>query len=451
MNVTTVTDGIFRLSANMEDILFEGLWPVPNGVAMNSYIVKGEKTAIVDGVCGWDGVPETLFAQLEKIDVDPDSIDYIIINHMEPDHSGWIEDFRKIRPNFTIVTGRKSVPLLEAFFDITDDIMVVGDGDTLDLGDGRVLAFAEIPNVHWPETIATFDTKSGTLMPCDAFGSFGAVGEAMYDDELSPEQIDFYEREAIRYYSNIVAAFSVPTAKAIKKASTLPIKIIAPGHGIVWRRDPMKIVKDYIRYASYQNGPCETEVTVIWGSMYEMTAMGVKPAIEALEAEGIIVHEHRVPEDSWGDIITSVWSSTGIVLAMPTYEYKMFPPMYAILDELGKKTVRNRKAFRFGSYGWSGGAQKELDDVMARHKTNWEFLETVEFKGKPSDADIDLIKARCRELANQVKEAVASKSDTIPAAPKNRHRGRPSKTEWESVTTGIPTWGEIKPKHKHDK
>ncbi len=448
MNVTTVTEGIFRLSANMENILFEGLWPIPNGVAMNSYIVKGEKTAIVDGVCGWDGVPETLFAQLKKINVDPDSIDYVIVNHMEPDHSGWIEDFRKIRPNFTIVTSKKSVPLMEAFFDITDDIMVVGDGDTLDLGDGRVLAFAEIPNVHWPETIATFDTKSGTLMPCDAFGSFGAVGEAMYDDELSPEQIDFYEREAIRYYSNIVAAFSVPVIKAIEKAAPLPIKIIAPGHGIVWRKDPMKIVNDYIRYASYQKGPCENEVTVLWGSMYGMTEQAVRPAIEALESEGIIVHEHQVPGDSWGDIITSVWSSTGIVLAMPTYEYKMFPPMYAILDELAKKKVLNRKVFRFGSFGWSGGAQKELDDIIAKHKTGWELLEPVEFKGKPSQEDLDTIVIRCKELAVQVKKSVASKSETTPPAPKNRHRGRPSKTEWESATTGIPTWDEIRGKHR---
>jgi hypothetical protein len=255
MNVTTVTDGIYRLSANMRDILFEGLWPIPNGVSMNSYIVKGEKTAIVDGVCGWDGVPETLFAQLDKIDVPLESIDYVIVNHMEPDHSGWIDDFKKIRQDFTIVTSQKAVPLMEAFFDITNDIMVVGDGDTLDLGDGRVLAFAEIPNVHWPETIATFDTKSGTLMPCDAFGSFGAIDDAPYDDQLTQEQIDFFEQEAIRYYSNIVAAFSVPARKAIEKAAPLPIKIIAPGHGIVWRKDPMKIVNDYLRYTSYQKGP----------------------------------------------------------------------------------------------------------------------------------------------------------------------------------------------------
>lgn len=410
MHATKVTDGIHRLSANVKDILFEGLWPVPNGVAMNSYIVKGEKTAIVDGVCGWDGVPEKLFAQLKAIDVDPDSIDYVIVNHMEPDHSGWIEDFKKIRPNFTIVTSKKAVPLMEGFFEITNDILTVGDGDTLDLGSGRVLAFAEIPNVHWPETIATFDTKSGTLMSCDAFGAFGAVGDAPYDDQLSPKQIEFFEREAIRYYSNIVAAFSPAVNQALKKVEKLPIQIVAPGHGIVWRRDPMKIIRDYRRYVSYQRGPCENEVTVIFGSMYGNTEQAVAPAVRALEAEGLKVHVHRVPEDSWGDILTSVWSSTGVVLAMPTYEYKMFPPMAAVLDEIGKKRVLNRKAFRFGSYGWSGGAQKELDELMARHKTGWEFVEPVEFLGKPRPDDIARIQERCRELAGRIKTAVASKT-----------------------------------------
>ena len=413
MNVTTVTEGIFRLSANVEDILFEGLWPIPNGVSMNSYIVRGEKTAIIDGVCGWDGVPETLLTQLEQINIAPESIDYVIVNHMEPDHTGWIEDFRKIRPDFTIVTSEKAVPLMEAFFDITGDIMTVGDGDTLDLGDGRVLAFAEIPNVHWPETIATFDTKSGTLMPCDAFGSFGSIGEAAYDDQLSDEQIDFFEKEAIRYYSNIVAAFSQPAAKAIEKCGPLPIKIIAPGHGVVWRKNPKKIIDDYIRYTSYQKGPCEEEVTVIFGSMYGNTEMAVGPAVEALEAEGLKVRVHRVPEDSWGDILTSIWSSTGVVLAMPTYEYKMFPPMAALLEELGRKKVLNRHAFRFGSYGWSGGAQKELDEIVTRYRMGWNFVEPFEFKGKPTEADLEEIRERCRDLAWNVKQAVSRKKVAV--------------------------------------
>jgi len=394
---------------------------MPDGIAMNSYIVKGEKTAIVDGVCGWDGVPETLFEQLDKIEVMPESIDYVIVNHMEPDHSGWIENLKKVRPNFTIVTGKKAVPLMEAFFDITDDIMVVGDGDSLDLGDGRVLAFMEIPNVHWPETIATFDTKSGTVMPCDAFGSFGMIDEAVYDDECTEEQLVFYEKQAIRYYSNIVAAYSAPVVSAIKKASALPIKIIAPGHGLVWRKNPMKIVNDFLRYASYQRGPCENEITIIYSSMYGMTEEGVRPAIETLEAEGLVVHAHKVPEESLGDVLMSIWSSTGVVLAMPTYEYKMFPPMFAIIDELGKKKVHNRKAFRFGSYGWSGGAQKELNELIQKYKMNWDFVEPLEFKGKPTKRDIAIIETRCKELAAKVKEAVASKSEDVPAAPKNRH------------------------------
>ena len=410
MNVTTVTDGIFRLSANVENILFEGLWSIPNGVSMNSYIVRGEKTAIIDGVCGWDGVPETLFAQLEEIGVPPESIDYVVVNHMEPDHVGWIEDLKTVRPEFTVVASEKAVPLMKAFFDVSENILTVGDGSRLDLGGGRVLSFIEIPNVHWPETIATFDEKSGTLMPCDAFGSFGAVGEAPYDDQLTPEQITFFEREAVRYYSNIVAAFSGPVVKAIDKASALPVKIVAPGHGVVWRENPMKIVNDYLRYASYQKGPCEEEVAVIYGSMYGNTEKGVAPAVEALEDEGLAVRVHRVPEDSWGDILASVWSSTGVVLAMPTYEYKMFPPMAALLDELGKKKVQNRKAFRFGSYGWSGGAQKELDEIMLRHKANWEFVKPVEFKGGPTEDDFRAIRERCRELAALVKGAVASKA-----------------------------------------
>lgn len=421
MKVSTVTEGIYRLSAIVKNILFESIWRMPDGIMMNSYIVKGKKTALVDGVCGWDGVPETLFKQLDEINVAPESIDYVIVNHMEPDHSGWIENFKKISSDFTVVTGKRAVPLMEAFFGITNDIMVVGDGDSLDLGDGRVLAFMEIPNVHWPETIATFDTKSGTLMPCDAFGSFGTLGEIAYDDECTEEQLVFYEKQAIRYFSNIVAAYSTPVVNAIKKASTLPIKIVAPGHGIVWRKNLMKIVNDFLRYASYQKGPCENEVTIIYSSMYGMTEQGVRPAVESLEAEGLVVHVHKVPEESLGDILMSVWSSTGVVLATSTYEYKMFPPMFAIIDALGRKKVHNRKAFSFGSYGWSGGAQKELNELIQKYKMNWDFVEPVEFKGKPTKKDIATIETRCRELAAKVKESVASKAEDVPAAPENRH------------------------------
>ncbi|MFW5801223.1 MAG: FprA family A-type flavoprotein [Spirochaeta sp.] len=405
--VTEVVDGVFRLSANVHDILFEGMWPIPHGVAMNSYIVKGDKVAIIDGVCEWDGVPETLFAQLDQMDVKVEDIDYVILNHLEPDHTGWLNAFKKIRKDFTIVTSKKGADVAEAFYGITENIQTVVSGDEIDLGQGRVLQFYEIPNVHWPETIATYDVKSKTLFPCDAFGSFGAVADsAPYDDQLGQSQIDFFEDEALRYYANIVGAFSLPTRKAIEKLGPLDIKIIAPGHGIVWRKDPGKIVNDYLRYVSYSKGPAKPVVTVIWGTMYGMSAQGVKPVVEGLESAGVTVHVHQVPETNVSYILKDVWQSTGVVLGMPTYEYKMFPPMVAVLDEIGKKKALNRLAFRFGSYGWSGGAQKELDEINDRLKMNWQFIEPVEFKGAPSEEDLELIRTRGRELGEAVLAAV---------------------------------------------
>jgi flavorubredoxin len=405
MHASKVTEGVYQLSINIEDMLFEGLWEVPNGVSMNSYIIKGEKTAIVDGVCGWDGVPETFFGLLKDLDIDPQSIEYVILNHMEPDHTGWIEDLKKVHPNFKVICSKKAEPMLEAFFNHTENIITVGDGDELDLG-GHLLKFVEIPNVHWPDTIATFDETTGTLFSCDAFGSYGRVDHGNYDDLLSEKDLEFYEIEAVRYYANIVAAFSMFVDKAIKKCAGLPIKIIAPGHGVVWREDPMKIVEDYKRYVQYQKGPAKREITVIWGSMYGMTEKGVRHAISLLEKEkDLKINVHQVPQVGWGQILASAWNSTGLLLAMPTYEYKMFPPMAAVLEELGKKKVQNRKVFRMGSFGWSGGAQRELDDINTRLKMNWDFVEPVEYKGAPTSEDLRQVEEGVKALVEAVRQA----------------------------------------------
>lgn len=403
MNVTNIAEGTYQLSLNVENILFEGLWEMPNGVSLNSYIIKGEKTAIVDGVCGWDGVPESLFALLEQIDVPLESIEYLIVNHMEPDHSGWIEAFKTINPNFKIACSKKAKDLLDAFYGHTENIICVGDGDTLDLGNGHVLSFTEIPHVHWPDTIATLDTLTGTLFSCDAFGSFGRVTTSNYADMLSEEELELYENDTIRYYSNIIGAFSMQVKKAVSKCQTLPIKMIAPGHGLIFR-NPDKIMQAYSDYADYQKGPAREEITLIWGSMYGMTEKAVKHVVNILEKEDITVHIHQVPQDSWGTVLTSAWTSTGIILAMPTYEFKMFPPMAALLEEIGKKKVQNRKALRFGSYGWSGGAQRELDEIMTRLNMNWDFLEPVEFLGTPRDEDLRLLSERVETLVKDVKE-----------------------------------------------
>lgn len=403
MQVTKIGNHTFQLSMNVENILFEGLWEVPEGVSLNSYVIKGEKVAIIDGVIGWQGVPEKLFAILEDMQITVESIEYLIVNHMEPDHSGWIEILKDKNPNIKIVCSKKAKDLLACFYGQEENIIVVGNDDVLDLGEGHMLTFAEIPNVHWPDTIATLDQSTGILFSCDAFGSFGTVDDKKYAEELSEEELLLYEKETIRYYSNILASFSPQVKKAITKCETLPVKLVAPGHGLMWKT-PSKIYEAYHQYADYSKGRAREEITIVWGSMYGMTEKAVNHVVRLLEEENVKTHVHKVPDTSWGTVLTSCWTSSGIILAMPTYEFKMFPPMAAVLEELGKKKVQGRKAFRFGSYGWSGGALRELDDIMSRSSMNWDFIEQVEFLGSPKKEDLDLVEERVKKLIKEVKE-----------------------------------------------
>lgn len=403
MDITKIAEGTYQLKVNVEGILFEGLWEMPNGVSLNSYIIKGEKTALIDGVCGWDGVPESLIEMLNKMDIAPESIEYLIINHTEPDHSGWIEDLKKVNSSFKVICSKKAKDLLAAFYDHTEDVICVEEIESLDLGNGHVLSFTSTPNVHWPDTMVTMDEKTGVLFTCDMYGSFGITEGQVFDDELSEEEHIEYEKETIRYYSNIMGAFSAQVDKAVKKCRELSANMIAPAHGLVWKT-PERVLDKYEEYAGCQKGLARDEITLIWGSMYGMTEKAVKYVEELLNKKDIKVHVHRVPDDSWGTILASAWTSKGVILAMPTYEFKMFPPMAAALEELGKKKIFNRKAFRFGSYGWSGGAERELDDIMTRLKMNWEFLEAVEFLGSPREDDLKLIHQRIEEFVIEIKK-----------------------------------------------
>lgn len=402
MKITEISQGIFQLSINVENMLFEELWEIPQGASLNSYIVKGEKTAIIDGFCGWDGIPETLFELLAQMDLKPQDIDYVIINHMEPDHSGWIESFSKMNDHFQVVCGDKAAELLEAFYEHTDRVTVVSDETRIDLGNGKALRFVETPFVHWPDTIVTYEESSETLFACDLFGSFGIVGDHPFDGDQTAAAMANYDEETVRYFSNILGAYSLFVTKAIDKLSELPIKAIAPGHGLIYNSNPQAIVEKYRTLAQYGKNCTTKEVTLIWGSMYGMTEKAVNFITEILKEHQVKVHIHRVPETSWGTVLKSAWTSKAIILAMPTYEYKMFPPMYAVLEELANKKVNERIAFRLGSYGWSGGAQKELDELVVRKKLKWHFIDPVEFKGSPKPDDFNLIKEQVLKLIEQL-------------------------------------------------
>jgi len=374
-------------------------------VTINSYIVQGDKTAIIDGVIGWDGVPETLYKGLEEIGVDPQKIDYLIVNHMEPDHSGWISNFRKVKDDFTIICTEKAAKMVTSFYN-EDKIKIVKEGDTLDLGKGKVLSFHPVPNVHWPDTMYTYERSTKTLFSCDMFGSFGMMGDHCFDDELTPEEVDFFESEGMRYYSNVMITFTPSVKKAIEKAKNLEVNTIAPSHGPVYRKNPQKIIDDYIRFARYAEGAGKNEVTILWGSMYGMTAKAIEHAESILQREGVKYNKLQMPLESESEMVATVFRSAGIIIAAPTYEYKLFPPVAAALNELGRKRITGKVAFRFGSYGWSGGAEKELKEIIERNKMNWDFIESVEFEGAPKEEHLAKVEAGVLELIKRMRDKV---------------------------------------------
>jgi flavorubredoxin len=403
MKKLKIADGVHMLTMNVKDILFEGIWEIANGVTLNSYIVQGEKTAIIDGVIGWNGVPETLYKNLEEIGVEPQNIDYLIVNHMEPDHSGWISSFRKIKDDFTIICTDKAAKMVASFYG-EDKIRIVKEGDTLDLGNGKVLSFHPVPNVHWPDTMYTYERDTKTLFSCDMFGAFGSMGDHCFDDEMTPDEVDFYESEGMRYYSNVMATFTAVLKKAIDKAESLEINTIAPGHGPVYRKDPQKIIDDYSRFARYAEGAGKNEVTILWGSMYGMTAKAIDRAESILKREGVKYNKLHMPLESESEMVATVFRSAGIIIAAPTYEYKLFPPVAAAMNELARKRITGKAAFRFGSFGWSGGAENELKDIVERNRMNWDFIGSVEFEGAPGEEDLARVEAGVLELIKKMRD-----------------------------------------------
>ncbi|WP_320129089.1 FprA family A-type flavoprotein [uncultured Sphaerochaeta sp.] len=400
MKPDKLADGVFRVSAKIGTRdLFEGIWPLPNGVMLNSYIVRGQKkTVLVDLVKDWDGAVLAVEEQLSELDLKNTGIDYLVINHMEPDHTGAMASFVEKNPKVEILCSEKAVPLIKWFYGIEKNVRAVKDGETLDLG-GKTLEFIMTPNIHWPETMMTYDIEDRILFSCDAFGSFGRY-EHCFDDELSEEEKELLSGETERYFANIVSTFSSFVIRGIAKVEGHPLSIVAPSHGVVWRKEPHKIVDWYHRLATYMQGPREKEITLVWSSMYGNTAALVPSLVAGIESEQIPVHVFEVPQTHESFVLEKAWRSEGLIIGMPTYEYKMFPPMYHILDILERSHVNDRKAIRFGSYGWSGGAQKQFSEFVDLMKLDLQGC--VEYQGAPTEED----KKKAYELAKSMAKAI---------------------------------------------
>ena len=397
-----MADGIYWVGASVSSSdLFEGIWPIPDGVTLNSYVVKGDKTAVIDLVRDWGGAPMYVLEAVQSLGIDVNNIDYIVLNHLEPDHTGWLEILHKIT-KAKVVTTQKGAELAKALYHISDnEIIVVKSGDKIELGKGKTLVFEEIPNVHWPETMVTYETQSKILFSCDAFGSFGGLRGSIFDDENNEENHKYFMEETVRYYANIVGPFSQNVLNAIDKLKGLEIKMIAPSHGLIWRGNVERIIKRYIAYANYMKDYSEPEITVVWGTMYGNTEKMLRAILEGIGKETVTVHIFKVPETDVSYILGKAWKSAGLLIGMPTYEYKMFPPMKYVLDIFAQKRVMYKKVLRFGSFGWSGGAQKQFEETIKTLK--WDLLEPLDFKGSPTAEELEKGVKLGQELAKLVK------------------------------------------------
>jgi len=403
MSAIEIKPGSWWIGVNVRSHdLFEGLWPIPHGVSLNSYLVKGQDVAIIDLVREWSGSAKSFLEQLESVGVHAKDVRYLVLNHLEPDHTDFLCNFRRMAPDVEIIATPKGIEMTQYLYGISDNVRAVEDGQELDLGAGKKLVFYHAPFVHWPETMVTYEPGNDILFACDAFGGFGVLKGILFDDQVHPADVQFYYDEMLRYYANIVANFSRPVLRAMEKLSGLKISVIAPSHGLVWRGNPGEVLARYKRFAEYSSGKGEKAITVMWSSMYGNTRVATDAVMRGIAGENVPMEVFEVPKVDESYILASVFKNCGVVVAAPTYETGLFPPMAHLLDSVERKHMRNKKSLRFGSYGWSGGAQKEFDALA--EKLQWQQFGLAEFRGAPTVEDLHKIEEMGAAFARSIRE-----------------------------------------------
>lgn len=385
-----------------ETRLFENIWPLENGVSYNSYLYTGEKTALLDTVkINKSGN----FVEKLQTTLGGRPLDYIVIHHMEPDHSGSLTTVMDIYPDIKLVGNKKTREFLENYFNLEGfngfsyekNFIEVGDGDKLDLGDSE-LTFYLTPMVHWPESMVSFEESSGTLFSQDAFGSFGSLSGAIFDDEINWE---FYLDDTVRYYTNIIGKFSQLVKNALAKIAPLEIKMVCPVHGPVWRTNPKRIINLYNQLANQET---EEGVVIVYGSMYGNTEKMAETIARTIAERGIKnVKIYDVSKTHLSYLLADLWRYEGVILGSCTYNNALFPPMANLVTTLKNQKMKNHTLGVFGSYSWGGGALKELKAFA--ESSGYDVIEaTAEAKGAPKEEDfVDCVKLG-KEMADRIIE-----------------------------------------------
>ena len=362
-NVRKVTEDIVWVGASDRRLaLFENIFPIPRGVSYNSYVLLDEKTVLLDTVDA--SVAGQFFENLEHV-LDGRKLDYLIVNHMEPDHCAMIGDLVRRYPEVQVVGNTKTFGMIKQFFgtDFAERAVTVKEGDTLATG-AHTLHFVMAPMVHWPEVMVTYDEKDKVLFAADGFGTFGALNGNIFADEVDFDR-DWLD-DARRYYTNIVGKYGASVQALLKKASGLDIAVICPLHGPIWRENLGYILEKYQKWSTYEAE--DQAVVILYATMYGNTASAAD-ALAGLAAKGVKkIAVYDVSNTHVSELISEIFRASHVVFAAPTYNGGIYPVMENLLADMKALAVQNKTVALMENGTWAPMTAKQMREKLAELK-----------------------------------------------------------------------------------
>lgn len=379
-----VTDDLYWVGGNDRRLeLFENLFPIPNGVSYNSYLLMDEKTVLFDTVDA--SIGRQFLENIEAV-LDGRALDYLVINHMEPDHCSLIDELVIRYPDMKVIGNAKTFPMIGQFYDLdlTDKTVTVKEGETFSSGK-HTLHFVMAPMVHWPEVMMTYDETDKVLFSADAFGTFGAMNGTIFNDEIDFDR-DWLD-DARRYYTNIVGKYGVQVQNVLKKASALDIQYICPLHGPVWRSNLAYLLDKYNTWSTYK--PEAQGVMIAYASMYGNTENAVNVlAVKLAEAGVKEIKMHDISRTHVSQLISDSFKYSHLVLAAPTYNGGIYPVMASYLDDMKALSVQGRTVAVLGNGSWAPMSAKQMEAKIGEMKNMTLLTDNFAVKSSLKDEQI---------------------------------------------------------------
>ncbi len=365
------------------------------GSTYNSYLILDDKKVLVDGV--WSPFAKQLLANISEV-IDPAELDIVVANHAEVDHAGALPEVMRETKDAMVVCSPKGLDSFPGNYHVDWQFQPVKTGESIDIGDNELI-FVEAPMLHWPDSMFTYLTGHNILMPNDAFGQHYATA-GRFNDEVDQEEL--YE-EALKYYVNILTPFSNLVSKKIEEVVglNLPVDMIAPSHGVIWREDPMQIVTKYQEWAAQEP---ECRAVILYDTMWNATGRMAAAIGDGFADEGVDYKCVHMAVADRNDALVDVFKARTIVAGSPTFNNGILAGMTPILEELKGLRMKNKLGASFGSYGWSGGAAKILQERLAEAKIEV-IRDGIEVKWQPGAQELQSCREFGRELAAATKQA----------------------------------------------